>query len=256
MDFRQINFVIRNNTKFCEKKEVLDNIKKIKDKYKDKKQVDILYEESHNLGFGKGHNENYLLKSCDFFLCLNDDIGMPDAKWLNQAIKILEEDKNVGIIGSEQSPQYIDKIFAFGKNKDVNCQKEPDYSEGSILLCRSDLFKKLGGFDDIFDYFYFEDVDLCLRSKQIGYKIKNIQIRHQHFRSDSTKKVPKEIKNSYLEHNRAKFLCRWGKYLSKENKNLTNKILINIKSDGVGDIIDCYYPVRELIIKHKNVIPV
>lgn len=252
INFKEINFIIRNNTKSYKNKEILEIINKIKNKYKDRDKINILYEESHNLGFGKGHNANYLLKKCDFFVCLNDDIGMPNAEWFNEAIKKFENDKKIGIIGSSQSPQYVDKIFAFGKNKNINCQKEPDYSEGSILLCRSEVFEKLGGFDDIFDYFYFEDVDLCLRAKQIGYEIENININHQHFRSDSTKKLPQQVKSSYLEHNRAKFLCRWGKYLSKEIKKLNNKILIKIKSDGIGDIVDCYYPVRELIKKHKN----
>lgn len=247
MNFSKINFIIRNNTQSFNNKKIIELINSIKNKYKEKNQVKIIYEEDYNLGFGKGHNKNYSLEPCDFFLCLNDDIGMPDAKWLNYAIKIFEENKEIGIIGANNSPQYVDRIFAFGKNKNINNQDEPDYSEGSILLCRSELFNKLKGFDNIFDYFYFEDVDLCLRAKQIGYKIKNIKINHQHFRSDSTKKLPIQTKNSYLEKNRSKFLCRWGKYLLKEDKKMNNKILIKIKSDGVGDLLDCYYPIKSLL---------
>ena len=40
---------------------------------------------------------------------------------------------------------------------------------GASMFVRKDVFKKVGGFDEKF-FMYFEDIDLCKRIRQIGYK--------------------------------------------------------------------------------------
>jgi GT2 family glycosyltransferase len=75
--------------------------------------------------------------------------------------------------------------IADGKPDADNNQSEifyPDWVSGSVLLIRSDTFKKLGGFDEDF-WMYFEDVDLCRRVRKIEGEIafcRNITIEHNH----------------------------------------------------------------------------
>jgi len=45
-----------------------------------------------------------------------------------------------------------------------------DWIGGGCLLIPRDLFRRLGGFDDDF-FLYGEDVDLCLRAKDIGARV-------------------------------------------------------------------------------------
>lgn len=41
---------------------------------------------------------------------------------------------------------------------------------GAAMFIRKDIFQKLGGFDEQF-FMYFEDIDLCRRAREIGYKV-------------------------------------------------------------------------------------
>lgn len=253
MRCKHIDLHIRNNSlDFHDEpiRYIIDNIRKTFIDYGDR--INIHYHTNHNIGFGRGHNANFYASASDFFLCLNDDISIPHAKWLKEAMHLFMSDDSMGIIGSLQSPQYLNSQIGAGSNRNIGLIDLPDYSEGSILFARSSVFNKLNGFDDIFRYFYFEDADLGLRAKQLGYQVVNINIPHQHFRSDSTKKIPNEIKSGFVESNRAKFLARWGKFLSSQNKTFTNKILLQLKADGVGDLADCFYLVKAFVNKHTN----
>jgi GT2 family glycosyltransferase len=42
---------------------------------------------------------------------------------------------------------------------------------GGFALVRRDVFLRLGGFDDLFDPFYFEDVDLSLTARRCGWRL-------------------------------------------------------------------------------------
>ena len=39
------------------------------------------------------------------------------------------------------------------------------------MLVRADLFRKLGSFDEIYLPAYYEDADLCLGIRELGYKV-------------------------------------------------------------------------------------
>ena len=72
----------------------------------------------------------------------------------------------------------LDKIFK--KNRFLNpyfrnylslkTPQEVPVISGADLMVRKDLFKKLGGFDEKF-FFYYEDTDLCLRLNAAGLKL-------------------------------------------------------------------------------------
>ena len=51
--------------------------------------------------------------------------------------------------------------------------REVDWLNGCGILCRADVLKEIGGIDERF-FLYNEEVDLCLRVKQSGWKIKII----------------------------------------------------------------------------------
>jgi len=254
LNILKITLNIRNNSLNYNSEIIKNNILNLQKYYSDLNDLDveINYFENFNYGYGRGHNENFNINSnTEYFLIMNDDILFPNLDWMNRCFKEFDEQENLAIIGSEQSPQFLDNL-ANGILRPIIETNNPDYSEGSILLIKSDIFKQINGFDTSLEYCYYEDVDLCLRVKQLGYKIKNLTIKHQHFRSSSSSKLPIIARESISELNRAKFLSKWGGFIQGKKEILYNNILINIDFDGFGDGIDCYYPVKQLVLNNIN----
>jgi len=65
---------------------------------------------------------------------------------------------------------------------DLSADQEADQPPGALLMFRREVWQKLGGFDTQFDPLWFEDVDFCLRAREIGAKIQyvaTVTARHQ-----------------------------------------------------------------------------
>jgi hypothetical protein len=107
--------------------------------------------------------------------------------WLNALIEAVEEDDKVAIVGAkllyqDDSIQHAGVVFnKKGKvyhlyryfHRDhpaVNKMREFQVVTGACLLIRTPLFLQVGLFDENFIN-GFEDVDLCLRVRQSGYRI-------------------------------------------------------------------------------------
>ena len=54
---------------------------------------------------------------------------------------------------------------------EFNYVKETDYISGACILIRSDLWKKIGGFDTRYSPAYCEDSDLAFEVRKNGYKV-------------------------------------------------------------------------------------
>lgn len=152
-----------------------------------------------NLGFGKAHNLAFQHAHSDLFFPLNSDTIVSSGS-LEMLVDYIKSHAMVGIVaprllnpdGSLQFscrrfPTPIAALFRntplgklFPKNRftrdylmadwDHDSVKEVDWVSGAAFCIRSDLFKKLDGFDERF-FMYFEDVDLCYRTWQAGYKV-------------------------------------------------------------------------------------
>lgn len=149
-------------------------------------------------GFGSNHNNAFKLCKTKYFIVLNPDIRLRENVFID-LIKIKEQEK-INIIGplikdsygrtSINSRKFPNIFFLFNKlllkkqsqyfyqqNKQVMFT---DWIGGMFVIISKNDFKLLNGFDE--DYFlYFEDVDLCKRSKNLGFVVaqsKNIEVIH------------------------------------------------------------------------------
>lgn len=95
-----------------------------------------------------------------------------------------------------------------------------DWPDGSASAFRKDLYLKLGGFDKIYDPFYWEDVDLGFRARKLGYlcvfEPKAILI-HEHEEGAINRHYSKEQIKEISSRNQ--FLFVW------KNGNLKQKLL-------------------------------
>jgi Tfp pilus assembly protein PilF len=237
-------FAFRNNSFNFDCQEIIAKIDSFREQFP---EINFTYSEGVNIGFGGGHNLNFNQHSSDIFLVLNDDLGIPHLEAIETALIKFKQQPKLAAIGAYTTPTHIQEDFAYVPAKEDDL-KVRDYAEASILFIRSSAFRKVNGFDEKMEYAYFEDSDLSLRFKQAGYEFLHIDIPHQHFRSTSALKIPEVAGRTVYEYNRARFLSRWSNYIKQ--RKLQGKILIALLGDGIGDLVDCYYPVAALVQEH------
>lgn len=130
-----------------------------------------------NYGFCKGNNlaASYA-KGENLFFLNNDTIVEPYA--IKRILGKMESDERIGICGCKMMNYDGSVTFHTGIGMDflgwpVIKKNKIFYIEGSALMIRKNIFDYLEGFDE--DYFIFhEDVDLCWRTRLLGYRIETI----------------------------------------------------------------------------------
>lgn len=176
-----------------------------------------------NIGFGKANNVAISKITSEYILFLNPDSMVP-AGTLKYMVNFLENNTDVGAASckvekkdgsldwashrSFPSPfvafQYFilkdDRVYHL-KGRDFNIPHEVDVIVGAFFLVRKKVLDEVGGFDK--DFFMFgEDIDLCFRIKEAGYKIMYVpEVKVLHFKGVSTglKKHSQEITKASIE---------------------------------------------------------
>ena len=148
---------------------------------------------------------------------MNNDIEIKTKYW-GQIICKLLEDINIGIIGSKLlnrngSIQHFGIEFDFvlgakeitrNLNEKKNLKVNQLYIErtavtGAFMALRKDLYKKLGGMNEYIFPLTFNDVHLCLKSIEKGYKnicIINFNILHK--KKATRNSIKKTLKSNSL----------------------------------------------------------
>lgn len=164
-----------------------DSLKKIK---QEKFPIKII-QNSENLGFGKAHNLVLKQLSTPLCLLLNPDCVLEPGtlatmiKFMDGNPKVgaatcqmLQGDRKVDLVAHRGFPTpFASFLYFLGNdslyhltNKDLHSVHEVDAISGAFFLTRKEVLDKVGYFDE--DYFmYAEDIDLCFRIKQGGFKI-------------------------------------------------------------------------------------
>lgn len=140
------------------------------------------------LGFAENHNNAFLDCTTKYFCVLNPDIRLHIDPFPKLVQNLTYE--NIGLVaprvramdGSlEDSARYFPTPISilnkalFGDKGEYDEQVNktviyPDWIAGMFILCRADIFNRLNGFDKKY-YLYYEDIDICLRTRKLGYEI-------------------------------------------------------------------------------------
>ena len=155
--------------------------------------VDII-ETGENRGFGAGHNK-MLPADSEFHAVVNPDITL-NGDTFSELVSYLEQNPDVAmvtpkVLNSDGTEQHLPKrkptkrymllgrlsryIKAFKSvrdeytrsNDNLTQPTEIEFCTGCFMLMRTELFRKIGGFDEDF-FMYLEDADLSDRIRQYG----------------------------------------------------------------------------------------
>jgi len=149
-----------------------------------------LIENEHNEGFAKAVNQGVKKSSGEFFLLVNPDVII-QSNSLNPMLQFMKDNYKVGICGcklvnEDGSLQYstgpfpglatslwrvflprpMRKYHWWGYDRIREC----DWVTGAFMFLRSKLLEEIGALDEHY-FMYYEDVDLCFRARQAGWKV-------------------------------------------------------------------------------------
>lgn len=145
-----------------------------------------------NGGYANGCNLGFKESVGEHILILNPDtIVTEDA--ISELLDELKKNKNCGIVSCRQVRSDGRMTKPWGNfpalpgrkrnNPDSGAEHFfPDWVSGSLMLMTRDLYIRLNGFDERY-WMYSEDVDLCRRTRDLGYEValfNNITIEHNH----------------------------------------------------------------------------
>ncbi len=191
-----------------------------------------------NFGFARSNNQGAKVAKGKYLMFLNNDT-IPQPGWLDNMVKIMKERPDVAVVGSKliypdntiqhagvafdvtDSSVRLSHIYkGFDKeHKAVNYIREMNAVTAACMLVRKNLFLNIGMFDEGFLNGY-EDVDFCLRVREMGNKIiYNSESELYHYEETT------EGRFLYGERNDRHFLSKWQ---GKIKSDLQDKL----KEDG------------------------
>jgi GT2 family glycosyltransferase len=179
-------------------------------------------ENPDNRGFGRAHNQALQKAQTEYLLVLNPDTLLAKGN-LKSVIDYMDQNPDVGAV----TPKIVFEngvvdmtahrgfptpkaslLYFLGNDslyhmtgQDMTKPHEVDVITGAFLLTRKKVLDEVGYFDE--DYFmYAEDIDLCYRIKQAGYKIMylpDVEVLHYKGISTGLKKHSQHLTKASLE---------------------------------------------------------
>ncbi len=171
------------------------------------KQV-ILNEQ--NAGFGRAHNRALKMARGEYFIVLNNDLFIDEQNWLTKLAAPFAANPRLAITGLKGNPCMI---VTDPEIRGVCHPTIVEYVEASCLMMPTALARTHGLFSDELEFAYFEDADLSLRYRQMGYEILLVEMNFRHLRAQSTQLLDPAFLNAIFKKNEAVFTKKWQNYL-------------------------------------------
>lgn len=165
----------------------------ISDFKKNNKNIELI-EHKSNKGFSSAVNTGVKNSSADVVVLMNSDV-IPNEDFMKDPVERIRNDEMLFGVGCLDESIEERKIVLRGAGKarwekgllhhsegDINFEETFWISGGSSFFVRS-VYQKLGGMDEIYNPFYWEDIDLSYRAQKAGYKIifdKKSIVKHLH----------------------------------------------------------------------------
>lgn len=149
---------------------------------------------AQNFGFAEGYNAALRQIDSEYYVLLNSDIEVPK-NWLQPVIALMDSDETIaacqpkilsfdnrsvfeyagaggGFIDRYGYPFCRGRVFQSietdeGQYDDI---REVFWATGACMFIRASLYHQVGGLDKDF-FAHMEEIDICWRLKQLGYKV-------------------------------------------------------------------------------------
>ncbi|CAN5241822.1 hypothetical protein BH09PAT2_BH09PAT2_03730 [soil metagenome] len=154
-------------------------------------QIELI-ENNINLGFAGAVHKAIGHVNGDFVMLLNSDVKLRDTSYTN-AIKHFNNDHNTfavsfaqiekdGSIVGKNRFYWLNGFFQHSRSENLETGNT-GWAEGGSCLINLKKYNEIGGFDSLYNPFYWEDIDLSYRAWKHGYTVlfdSNILVEHHH----------------------------------------------------------------------------
>ena len=179
-----------------------------------------------NVGFAGACNDGAAAATGEWLVFLNNDT-LPESGWLDALLRYASSGERIGLVGSKLlypngTIQHAGVVFARDSRAHhiyagfpadhpaVNKSREFQVVTGACAAIRRALFDEVGGFDVGFVNGY-EDLDLCLRLRQLGYEVHYCHKSVLYHLESATR-------GQALDHqNYKRFLERWADVIQQDD---------------------------------------
>lgn len=184
-DYKNYEIILVSNN--SSKKATFDYLKEISNKFENIKVFE------HNIPFNYSEINNWAVQKAkgEYILLLNNDIEAISKEWLSAMVEHIQRPE-VGAVGakllySDNTVQHAGVVLGIGGVAGHSCknttQDHPGYYYRSVitnefsactaacLMVKKEIFSHVGGLNETDLKIAFNDIDLCLKIGQLGYKI-------------------------------------------------------------------------------------
>lgn len=218
---KDYELIITNNGSTDGTKEYLDSVKQRLG------SIATVIHNEENKGFQQPNEDALKLAKGRYLVLFNNDMKACKG-WLEGLKRPFDLDPKMAITGIAGTCCQIDPTF---KGRPGNDEK-PEYIEGGCLMVPVSLVRKHGLFSPYLEFIYWEDTDLSLRMRELGYNIATVKlpITHHH-RSATTKHLNLEV---CMRKNQSEMWKRWGFYIKR--RSLVRNVTVR-RSGARGDVL-------------------
>ena len=193
-----------------------------------------------NQGFLRNCNQAAKAARGKYVMFLNNDTQVTPG-WLSSLVNLIESDPTIGMVGSKlvypdgRLQEAGGIIWSDGsgwnygrlddpEKPEYNYVKDVDYISGAAILLSTDLWKQIGGFDELFAPAYCEDSDLAFEVRKAGYRVVYqplSKVIHFEGVSKGTDVNGTGLKRYQVENSR-KLKEKWAEEFKKQSVNTGN----------------------------------
>jgi len=197
-----------------------------------------LVRQPDNLGYLRTCNHGASLATGELLCFLNNDTVVTPG-WLSELIKTLEGFPDAGLVGPmliypdgrlQEAGGIVwrdGSAWNYGRDGDADdpaygfC-RDVDYISGACLVMRTELFRRIGGFDNRYAPAYYEDTDLAMAVKDLGYRVLMQPLAKViHYEGISSGRDNDTGPKRFQERNARLFRSKWQRQLQSHAENGT-----------------------------------
>lgn len=194
--------------------------------YLDKYDVKVI-KNKENKGAIYAFNQGLDIAKSKYIVLMHNDVVMNTKNWINKAIKFMDENEEVGMVGlagwkrmTETSYSVRDIVTAINR---YNRKPDGEFEEVLTLDGLCNVVRNIGlRFDNVYGYMHYYDHDICLQYREKGYKLFVMRGNAIHFAESGrssrfeSKKYKDNIKKSdgdYFKERTQIFEKKWKNHL-------------------------------------------